>query len=443
MPRASPGEACALTEVIGWEQTGDLVDPDRPASEADMLLLLLAEENSRRGLGRLRDFRLIAEGGVGLVRHAFDPSLGRHVAVKSLRPEFRGRRGYVERLLREARATAQLEHPGIVPVYDVGIDEEAGVFFSMREVLGLTLREIVDGLRQGDAPTARRYTQARLLSIFVRLCQAIAYAHSRGVIHRDLKPENVVVGDYGEVLILDWGLVRSLGNHDDQDAGPKVEIVPGDRTPANLTLDGAVSGTPKYMSPEQARGENSRVDERSDIFSLGVLLYEMLTWTPPFSGADTKEVLAKVAKAICTAPRKAAPERGISRDLEAVCLRAMAADPAHRYQAVQELVDDLFACQDGRAVSARRAGPGVRLWRFMRRHAGVSITVSTLLTVILLTLAGVGAAAVPPVRQAHGQRQDCAPAPSACPLGGIAPSRSCLRVRTGRRAHLHCAGAVH
>lgn len=339
-------------------------------------------------LKSLENPRLIGEGGVGRVHSAVDPVLGRSVAVKTLRPEFRDRGAFVARFVREARATAQLEHPGVVPVHALGYDEEEGVFFTMRQVQGPTLRDVLAGLRSGDPGMLGKYTQARLVSIFLRACQTVAYAHSRGVVHRDLKPENVVLGDYGEVIILDWGLVRRVDGCPEGGDSVDLSLLP-DEIPS-LTLDGAVSGTPQYMSPEQARGENSAVDERSDVFSLGVMLYELLTLSPPFVGRDTRELLRRVATADCAPPRRAAPSRHIPRDLEAICLKAMAATKEHRYPAVQAMIDDLFAFQDGRLVSARRARPLVAAWKWVKRHALLSAVVGTVAGASLLTLTVVG-----------------------------------------------------
>jgi serine/threonine-protein kinase len=376
------------------ESPTQVMDPASRALRADSaarvseLVQRITTQGTGNGLRLLEDRQTIGEGGVGRVQSAFDPVLGRRLAVKTLLPEFRGREAYVQRFVREARATAQLEHPGVVAVHSLGHDEHEGIFFTMREVEGLTLRSVLDGLRKGDPGFTGKYTQARLISIFRRVCQTVAYAHSRGVVHRDLKPENVIIGDYGEVLILDWGLVRLVEPPPESLGAVDVVLLPDQ--PGNLTLDGEVSGTPKYMSPEQARGENSAVDERSDVFSLGILLYELLTLVQPFDGPDTRELLRHVAAAEFVRPRRVAPRRHIARDLEAICLRAMATARERRYQTVQAMIEDLFAFQDGRLLSARR-GRLLAAWKYAKRHAVGSAVLGTVVGATVLTLSVVWA----------------------------------------------------
>ncbi len=359
------------------------------ATRDSELVRKVMAQGDRPVLGTLENRQTIGEGGVGRVQSAFDPILGRTLAIKTLRPEFRDREAFVQRLVREARATAQLEHPGVVAVHSLGHDERDGVYFTMRELQGVTLRGVLDGLRAGDPGLSAKYTQARLISIFRRVCETVAYAHSRGVIHRDLKPENVIIGDYGEVVILDWGLVRLLDDPPEAAAAVDIALLPNQST--SLTLDGEVSGTPKYMSPEQARGENSAVDERSDVFSLGTLLYELLTLVPPFSDTETRELLRRVAAAEFERPRRAASRRHVPRDLEAICLKAMALEKGRRYPGVQAMIDDLFAFQDGRLVSARRARLLLVAWKYAMRHAIGSAMMGTVVGATVVTLAVVWA----------------------------------------------------
>jgi len=377
----APTQAHVATQVAGPAGSHGL-----PESEVVKRVKALG---SCHRLASLEGYRLIAEGGVGRVESAVDPVLGRPVVVKTLRPEFRARGGYVERLVREARATAQLEHPGIVPVHGLGYDETQGVYFVMRQVQGSTLRAVLEGLRAGDAALERRYTLARLVSIFRRVCQTIAYAHNRGVVHRDLKPENIVIGDYGEVVILDWGLVRQVEKL--PETGDPVDISLLPEQSSSLTLDGAVSGTPQSMSPEQARGENSAIDERSDVFSLGVLLYEMLTRVQPFAGGGTRETLRRVARAQCVPPRRATPRRRIPRDLDAMCVKAMALRKEDRYPSVQAMIEDLYAYQDQRPVSARRNQPLTRAMKYARRHEVGTAVAATVVGVTVLALSAVWA----------------------------------------------------
>jgi len=266
----------------------------------------------------------LGAGGMGAVERSFDRELGREVARKSLHRDAPNTR---TRFLREARITGRLEHPGIVPVYDLGRDAEGHPYYTMAIVEGRTLAALLDDLRGGaDEPTF-----ATCLEIFQRACDAVAYAHSRGVIHRDLKPENIMVGEYGQVRVVDWGLAREVGQVDDV-AGPEAT-----GTDAALTLDGMVLGTPAYMPPEQADGRMAEVDERSDVYSLGAILYEITTLERPFAGDSVHAVLGAVIAGDLVPPRERTPTRAISPALEGVVLRAMQTDPAARFPDVRAL----------------------------------------------------------------------------------------------------------
>ncbi len=275
-------------------------------------------ENPRYVLGRE-----LGRGGGGRVVRAFDRMLGRTVAMKVLRREVEVDDAIIDRFVAEAQATGQLEHPNIVPVYDFGVLPTGEVFYTMREVRRQSLRAVLNSLRQGDPATASEYTLVKLVSILRQICQAVDYAHSRGVVHRDLKPDNVMLGDFGEVLVMDWGLARVLET--------------GVQTSPQSDEAGHTLGTPAYMSPEQARGDLDRVDERSDVYSLGAILYETLTLEPPFLGENAVEVMWNVVEADLTDPAARAPDgRPVPEELERICQRALERDRDLRFRTVRE-----------------------------------------------------------------------------------------------------------
>ncbi len=238
----------------------------------------------------------IARGGMGAVLKGRDPDLGRDVAIKVLREELLGNPDMVRRFVEEAQIGGQLQHPGIVPIYELGAFADRRPFFSMKLVKGKTLTALLGAREGGDL--------SRFLSIFESIAQTMAYAHARGVIHRDLKPSNVMVGSFGEVQVMDWGLAKVLprgGASDEATAGKVVEqgtVITTARSgsDSDLSRAGSVLGTPSYMAPEQARGEVEAVDERVDVFALGSILCEILTGAPAFSGRPSGEIQRRAAR---------------------------------------------------------------------------------------------------------------------------------------------------
>ena len=295
---------------------------------------------------RYRLLERIARGGMGVVYAAEDEKLQRRVALKVL--DVPGTDGdFANRLMREARVLARLEHPGIVPVHDVGTLADGRVFYTMKFVEGQRLDKFIERVES---------VQDRL-RLFLRICEAVAFAHAHGVLHRDLKPANIMVGPFGEVLVMDWGLAKILhteAESADRGADPEATIVErpkqtgeeSDSTKSSvITGHGTVMGTPGYMSPEQARGEVEVLDARSDIFSLGALLRFILTQKTPAGFT----------------PR-------LDRSLEAICAKATAEQRESRYSAVQDLGQDVSRYLDGLAVGAHRESIFEKTARFYRRY---------------------------------------------------------------------------
>ncbi|MGB7346293.1 MAG: serine/threonine-protein kinase [Pirellulaceae bacterium] len=292
------------------------------------------------GLSRYTGFREMARGGNGLLRSCFDPITGRTVAVKSLLPEAARDRGERRRLLREGRVTAQLQHPNTVPVYDVGDDDKDGVYFVMKRISGENFFEILKRIARGDEPTIAAFPLERRLDILADACQALAYAHARGVIHRDVKPENIWVGNFGEVILLDWGVAKVWGHADDNDPITKSVLKPtseSEQQITTLTGGGQRPGTPLYMSPEQVDGHRG-LDERTDIFSAGVCLYELLAIREAFRGANVDETFDNIKNKNVIPPSERSPNRGIPKSADEVAMRALQKRPGDRYQSMRELI---------------------------------------------------------------------------------------------------------
>ena len=278
-------------------------------------------EQFSNGFSKYCDFRSLTEGGKATLTSCKDSNLGRRVVLKMLRKELRDDSVELRRLIREARITAQLSHPATVPMYELGQNDDGDWFFAMKKIDGWTLFEIIVGLAQRNEQIEKAFDLNRLLNIFTQVGGALIYAHARGVIHRDIKPENIIVGMFGEVTLIDWGAAKVWGMPND-----------GDESTA-----GGRGGTPLYMSPEQVTG-NRMVDERSDVYSLGVVMYEMLCQREPFRGAQIADTFDNIVNREPESPRSVAPHRFIPLALEEICLKAMQKDPNDRFQSVSQLI---------------------------------------------------------------------------------------------------------
>ena len=361
-------------------------DTDQPRSDADRKPAEPPVDRSVSETTRFRVVSLHASGGMGHVFVARDDQLHRSVALKEIQEQFADDRHIRDRFLREAEVTGQLEHPGIVPVYAMGHYEDGRPYYVMRMIRGHSLKHAIAALHrlreQGDEH-AYRLELRRLLNRFVTACNTIEYAHSRGVIHRDLKPDNIMLGPYGETLVVDWGLAKVIGSSD-----VRTDVPGGDdavvQSEGEATTFGTVTGTPAYMSPEQALGWHDAIKPGSDIYSLGATLYSLLTGRPPLGTDDLGNLIVRIQKQDFRKPREINPS--IPRPLEAICLKAMAPSASARYRTAEALAGDLEAFLAGEPVSAWREPFSVRAARWVRRHRTLVSTAAATAAVLLVAL---------------------------------------------------------
>lgn len=348
-----------------------------------------AEESSVSIYDELKsiDVRYLAgepfnQGGMKHILRTRDALTGRPIAMATLRDLSRPEA--VENFLREARITAHLEHPNIVPIYDIGLDEEMNPYFTMKLLSGENLGRILRRIRNKEPEALRDYPLTERLDLFLKLCDAIAYAHGSGVIHLDLKPENIQINVYGEVLVCDWGLAKITNS----DCASERSILDDSSLYAScvnyLTIDGFLSGTPGYMAPEQAAGRKQPKTEQTDIYSLGCILYSLLTLECPMEGTDVDQILLDTREGRFEPPRKRTPRLSIPASLEAVVLKAMALDPDQRYRSVENMVKDIQAYRNGFATRAEDAGFWTQLKLLLKRNPKVAWTM--LVTSMLLGL---------------------------------------------------------
>lgn len=330
----------------------------------------------------------LGRGGIGKVMVAFDRTVGREIALKELIssnedghiPSLDKMRSDEARFLREACVTGQLEHPGIVPVYEIGRKPDENRYYTMRLVRGVTLSQAIK-----DAGTLEK--RLRLLPHFRDICNAIAYSHSRGVIHRDIKPENIMIGEFGETVVLDWGLAKVKGEDDTADSELREELNLLKVENIGMTVRGKAIGTPAYMSPEQARGDISAIDERSDIYSLGAVLYEILTGIPPFKGKDVQETLdlVKTSDPVdITVYEPASPP-----DLCAVVSKTLTKDPGSRYQSALEVAKEIENFMSGGKIAAYEYSSWEMFKRFVAKNKSLSVLAATLFAVLIFASAAV------------------------------------------------------
>ena len=318
---------------------------------------------------RFRVLRPHAQGGLGAVFVALDAELDREVALKQILDDQADDPVNRGRFLQEAKVTGGLEHPGIVPVYGLGHYADGRPYYAMRFIRGESLKEAIAAFHSDEAlksDPGRRSLQLRtLLQQVVDVCNAIEYAHSRGVLHRDIKPSNIIVGRYGETLVVDWGMAKATGRVDAGSGSGERMLVPSSGIRLVETFPGSALGTPAYMSPEQAEGDLQSLGPRSDVYSLGATIYCLLTGRPPFDG-DIAAVILAVRKGDFRPPRQLVP--AIDPAMQAICMKAMSHAQADRYATPRALAEDIERWMADQPVSAWREPLSRRARRWARRH---------------------------------------------------------------------------
>ena len=389
-------------------EPGEDETPSRtPSGSSRGLVARLFEQ----GMGvRYRVRRELARGGMGTILRVWDEDLRRNLAMKVMHGRGIDEEGSsagvdeekLGRFLEEAQITGQLDHPGIVPVHDLGIDDAGRCYFTMRLVRGRELKEVLDLAREGK----EGWTRTRALGLVLKVCESMAFAHSKGVVHRDLKPSNVMVGRFGEVYVMDWGLARLLS----QDDSPARPVRPSDASSLSLvrtvrkedseanpdsplvTMDGDVVGTPSFMALEQAQGKLELVGPASDVYSLGSILYYMLTGRSPYVEPGERVSPHTVLNRVLQGPP--APVSKFAKDqppeLVAICEKAMARDYHERYQSMLEVADDIEAYLENRVVSAYEGGSLAEFKKWMARNRGMAAGIAGMVLLSIVSAIGFG-----------------------------------------------------
>ncbi len=400
-PNTAPAPGSEVTASLSQPIHGaadrvdtELYSPAKPQADGyaqmETVNYSQAEERSRYSLTKMH-----GEGGLGRVWQALDLRLNRHVALKEIRPDKLQSPLDLKRFSKEAQITSQLEHPNIVPVYELSRDTtDSRVFYTMRFVRGDTFRNAIDAYhRKRRAGTATTLELRALLEAFLAICNALGFAHARGVLHRDLKPSNVMVGAFGEVIVLDWGLAKMIDQPADEvddhllSGGPI--SVTGDAE-IDATQQGSILGTLPYMAPEQAAGRLDLIDVRTDVYGLGAILFAILTGNHPHQGSTTQEVRFHILNE--PTPHARALDARIDPALDAICAKAMAKQRPDRYGKVCELADDIRCWLADEPVSAYHEPWSTRCGRWLRQHRTWAQAIAT--TTVIVTLVAIAAVVV-------------------------------------------------
>ena len=402
-PSVFPASASATNT-----RDGTIVDVDAELGPSSTILQSFVERIDKRPqeIGKYHVRRQVGEGSMGTVFSVYDEDLRRDVALKLMAGRVRGygRKGSVPaspvdqrtlmRFVEEAQVTAQLDHPNIVPVHDFGVTSSGKAYFTMKLVKGRELKEVIENVHRGDSG----WTLTRALGVLLKACEALSYAHDKGVVHRDLKPANIMVGRFGAVYVMDWGLARLVERDD-----PYVRLANGDvtvvaqsnrnalpvqdETDPLRTQDGDAIGTPLYMAPEQAMGLNSEVGPQSDVYGLGAILYHLLAGIAPYARTDRRVTAQEVRANICAGPPRSLHEIApdVPKELRNIATRAMERELDQRYRTVADLAEDLIAFIEGRIVDGNGPRSLRRVKRWVTRNpatAGLLVVASVLLFVL-------------------------------------------------------------
>ncbi len=401
-PKMTPGNGHTAREI----GNPNLFAEDIVFSDTEKILFEedLQDKPSKHGslmdgnpADRYTPHKKLNQGGMKSIWEVDDHRTARKVAMALIQDSKIASGEDIDSFLYEARLTANLQHPNIIPIYDIAVDENGNPYFTMKALKGETLGDIIKRLRDGSEEYRKRYSRTRLLGIFLKVCNAIDYAHTKGVIHLDLKPSNVIVGDFGDVHVLDWGLSTLITHLEEYDGEPvswqsldDVALENGQTLTRYLESSvkrrHVVGGTPGYMSPEQAQGNPTDIDFQTDVYMLGSMLYEILTYECPITGGTVKDVLQKTVRGDFPHPAKRAPKLRIPPALAAIAMKAMQTDPTDRYPNVAALIRDIHQYQDGFATSAENPTFFTHFALLIRRHkmAVGLITASAAIIAIVL-----------------------------------------------------------
>lgn len=346
---------------VPYEETvRNLLQPDLPETEHQNLAVTeIEKKHYQRAITREKNTSKykfqskLVSGGMGAILEVIDQDLYRPTAMKIIKPSFKNDERALVEFIREAKITALLEHPNIIPIHELGLSDETGLYFTMKLMKGEPLDQILNELKNANPEYEEKYNAYSLMNIFRKICDAVDFAHSKNIIHRDIKPHNVIVGRYGEVILMDWGLALYIGDPDKEDDPLQRDAL---RAISDLTDEekNIIQGSPAYMAPEQVNGEFSLLDKKTDIFLLAATLYNILTLEKPYTGKNLKEVLRKVKERDLIYPQKRSPDRHISDELCRIVMKASSLRKEDRHNSIQELIDDIDDAVSGRVLKQEK-----------------------------------------------------------------------------------------